>query len=167
MRRAPKVLSVASGPLPRFLDFVTATLMNKLLLFAFLAVFSLTAAAGQKAPLPTKLKSAKTLLLVNEGVSAKLFDKVYAELKKWNRFQLVEGKQDADVVMALSRGSMSGAIAGSKGSIFGIAAADFSVRITDARDDTPLWADAIDGGHSTWYAGDSIVSHLRKRMDSN
>ena len=141
--------------------------MDKLLLFAFLAVLSFPAAAGEKAPLPTKLKTAKTLLLVNEGVSAKLFDKVYAELKKWNRFQLVEGKEDADVVMTLARGSTSGVIAGGKGGIFGATVADFSVRITNARDDTPLWADAIDGGHSTWYAGDSIVSHLRKRMDSN
>jgi hypothetical protein len=140
--------------------------MNKLLVFAFLALLSISPIAAEKAPLPAKLRTAKTMLLVNEGVSAKLFDKVYSELKKWNRFQFVESKEEADIVMSISRGSTSGAIVGGKTGIFGISVSDFAVRIIDAKDDAPLWADAIDGGHSTWYAGDSIVAHLRKRIDS-
>jgi|SRR5215472_3307530 len=140
--------------------------MNKLPLFVFLIALSISAIAGEHPPLPAKLKAAKSVLLVNDGVSAKLFDKVYSELKKWNRFQIVESKDDADVVMTLSHGSTTGAVAGSKTGIFGISVADISVRVSDAKDDMPLWADSIDGGHSNWYAGDSIVSHLRKRMEN-
>ena len=134
------------------------------LLFALFAALSISAIATEKAPLPAKLATAKSAFLVNDGVSAKLLDKVYSELKKWNRFQIVESKQDADIVITLSRGATSGAFGAIRGVGVGAVVTDFSIRITDAKDDSQLWADAIDGGHSTWYAGDSIVSHLRKRM---
>ena len=139
--------------------------MNRLLLpFALLAALSIPAIATEKAPLPAKLTTAKSAFVVNDGVPAKLLDKVYSELKKWGRFQLVESKQDADIVITLSRGATSGGFVAVRGFGGGAVVTDISIRITDAADDLQLWADSIDGGHSTWYAGDSIVSHLRKRM---
>jgi hypothetical protein len=140
--------------------------MNRLLLFALLAALSIPAIAAEKAPLPAKLTTAKSAFLVNEGVSARLLDKVYSELKKWNRFRLVESREDADIVITLSRGATSGAFAAVRGFGGGAVVTDISIRITDATDDVQLWADSIDGGHSTWFAGDSIVSHLRKRMEN-
>jgi hypothetical protein len=140
--------------------------MQRLLLLALLLVLSIPAIAGEKAPLPTKLATAKTVFLVNDGVAAKLFDKVYSELTKWNRFRLVESNHDADIVLTLSRGAASGAFVGTKAIGLGAVASDISLRITDSKDDTPLWADSIDGGHSAWYAGGALVSHLRKRMDN-
>ena len=140
--------------------------MNRLLILALFSILSFSAIAGEKAPLPIKLTTAKTAFLVNDGVSAKLFDKVYSELTKWKRFRMVETGQDADIIVTLGHGATSGAFAGSNGIAMGAVVSDISLRITDAKDNTPLWGDTMDGGHSAWYAGGTLVSHLRKRMDN-
>ncbi len=67
-------------------------------------------------------------------------------------------------MIALSRGGISGASMAVRGFGAGAVQSDISVRITDSKDDSQLWADSLDGGHSTWYTGDKIVSHLRQRM---
>jgi hypothetical protein len=102
------------------------------------------ALAREKTPVPAKLLSAKTAFLVNDGTSAKTFDRFYAELKKWNRFQLVENKDQADIVVVLSSRAMG---------------MQFYIEITDTTNNTPLWSDSA-------YTARKFVSGLRNRMEN-
>jgi hypothetical protein len=56
-----------------------------------------------QAPLPEDLLKAKTAFVMNDGVRAKYFDDFYNRLKKWGRFEIVQDKQKADSIIALSK----------------------------------------------------------------
>jgi predicted Zn-dependent protease len=79
----------------------------------------------------------------NDGTWSKAYDKFYVALKKWNRFQLVETKDEADIVIVLSTqaGEFGGGVATSGGVLVAGTESKFYIRITDARDATPLWSD--------------------------
>jgi hypothetical protein len=53
------------------------------------------------APLPAKVLSAKSVYIENHG-SAKNADKAYDELKKWGRWEIVQDRAKADLVLMLS-----------------------------------------------------------------
>ena len=106
---------------------------------------------AQQAPLPPRLTSAKTAAVVNDGTWAKAFRKFYKALRKWNRFHLIENKDQADIVIVLS--NQLGALHA------------YQIRITDAKDGTLLWTDY--GGGAKFLLSNSpvkLVKHLRKRF---
>jgi hypothetical protein len=109
------------------------------------------------ASVPDRLIHAKSALVVNAGVRLEVFDKFQAELQKWNRFRLVQRKEDADITILLS--STSGELFG------GGSESKFYVRISDAKDGSPLWADMIETAGSVSGSGKRLVSNLRKEMD--
>jgi hypothetical protein len=128
------------------------------------------AVAGEKAPLPAKLKSAKTAFLVNDGVWYKVHDKFYAELKKWGRFQIVESKEEADIVIVLSAraGEVGGAVAVPSGQVvIGGSESKFFVRITDAKDGTPLWSDSTSEAMLVSNSAKRFVKTLKQRLKGN
>ena len=61
------------------------------------------------APLHPKILAAKTVYLENHG-SAKLAGKAYDELKKWGRWEMVEDRTKADlvIIVSLEKGQSSG-----------------------------------------------------------
>ncbi len=122
--------------------------MFRLTLILVMAVAPLFA---QQAPLPPRLTSAKTAAVVNDGTWAKAYRKFFKALRKWNRFHLIENKEQADIVIILSNqpGTLSA----------------YQIRITDAKDGTLLWSDY--GGPAKFLLSNSpvkLVKHLRKRF---
>jgi hypothetical protein len=133
---------------------------------------ALPALAGDKAPLPAKLVNAKTAFVFNDGTWVKVYDKFYNELKKWNRFQLVESKDEADIVIALSNrpGSTTVGVATvgtSSGVVVGGSESKFYIYITDAKDGTPLWSDSTGETLLVSNSAKKLVKRLRKRMPEN
>jgi hypothetical protein len=134
----------------------------------FLASFSISTGLAQKAPAPERLMRAKSAFVVNDGVWFKAFDKFYGEFKKWNRFQLVQSKEQADIIVVLSNsaGSLVGGVSIPSGGVFvGGSESKFYMRITDARDGTPLWADMTGETLLVSNSAKKMVSNLQKRMD--
>lgn len=124
---------------------------------------------GQKAPLPQKLTSARTAVVFNDGAWIKVYDKFYTVLKKWNRFQLVETKEQADIVIVLSTnpGSLGGGIVSSPsgvGVVIGGSESKFYMRITDAKDGTPLWSDSAGETMLVSNSAKRFIKRLRKRF---
>lgn len=122
--------------------------MIRLVLILVMAAAPLFA---QQAPLPPRLTSAKTAAVVSDHVWAKAYRKFYKALRKWNRFHLIENKEQADVVITLSL---------QPGQVFA-----FQLRITDAKDGTLLWSDYA--GPAKFILSNSpvkLVKHLRKRF---
>lgn len=58
-------------------------------------------AKNPHAPLRPQILAAKTVYVENHG-SARLKDKAYDELRKWGRWEIVEDRSKADLVIALS-----------------------------------------------------------------
>jgi hypothetical protein len=58
--------------------------------------------AAQEPPLPTALKTAKTLYLVNGGVAKSTVDHTVAALRKWGRWTLVADAEASDVTLTLT-----------------------------------------------------------------
>lgn len=53
-------------------------------------------------PLPASVLSAKSLYIQNDSGSADMADKAYTQLKEWGRFQIVDSKEKADLVLVLN-----------------------------------------------------------------
>ena len=129
--------------------------MNRLLILALLSFLSIPVIAGEKAPLPAKLTAAKTAMLINEDASVKVFDALYDQFKKWNRFRLTENKDEADIVVLLS----------ARQEVLAGLIPNYYLKISDAKDETPLWSDSCQEGLRVAYPAKKMVSTLRKRMD--
>jgi hypothetical protein len=113
---------------------------------------------------------AKSAVVVNGGVRFKVFDKFYAELAKWNRFRLVQRKEDADITILMSStsGELFGGIAvPTGGAVIGGSESKFYMRISNARDGMPLWTDVTEEAGLVSNSGKRLVSNLRKRMGGN
>jgi hypothetical protein len=119
-------------------------------------------AFGQ-APLPDALLKAKTAFVVNDGVQNEQFDKFYNEIKKWGRFEIVQDRQKASIIVLLSARPGKKAVAVPVGNVtYSYSEAEHYIQILDARDETVLWSD-FTGYWSNNPKG--LVSNLRKKME--
>jgi hypothetical protein len=82
------------------------TLGNRFVrLFTFLfaiSSFVVPVHAKHKLPLPAQVLTAKTIFIDNQAGYASIGDKVYDELRKWGRYQVVDSPGKADIVLLLS-----------------------------------------------------------------
>jgi hypothetical protein len=53
-------------------------------------------------PLPPQVMTAKTVYIDNQSGVAKLGDRCYSEIQKWGRFQVVQDRKQADLILLLS-----------------------------------------------------------------
>jgi hypothetical protein len=71
-----------------------------------LALASLASAkkqqAQQHAPLPAKVLESKTIYLQNDSGWAEMADRAYAQLKAWGKYQVVDVKEKADLILVLA-----------------------------------------------------------------
>lgn len=144
--------------------------MRKVMIFLLL---SAVCVAADHAPLPKQLFEAKTAYIANESGYADIGDKCYQELKKWNRFSLVDNANKADVIFWLgSSEKASGFSVYSQtydnGMTLGTATPNSSgktiLKAVDPKTDDVLWTDSRvwRGFHS---ATKTLVKELRKRME--
>ena len=75
--------------------------MNPLRSVAAVSLLSVFAFAGQHAPLPPQLMSAKTVYIENNTGQASFADKCYDELTKWGRFRVVSDPKQADLTFQI------------------------------------------------------------------
>lgn len=54
------------------------------------------------APIPAKVLSAKKLFLLNAAVDTLAYDSVYAAVKDWQRFEIVDSASAADLLMVVT-----------------------------------------------------------------
>lgn len=58
----------------------------------------------EHAPLPAKVLTAKTIFIQNETNQPEIADKAYTQLKSWGRYQVVDSKEKADLVLLFTLG---------------------------------------------------------------
>lgn len=118
--------------------------MRRMIFVAFL--FCFIQAYAKTPPIPEELLNAKTALVVNGGAEVKDFEKLCKLLKEWGRFELVQDKKSADIVITIStqlenRTVQSPNVGGMSGGVVTIQVLINYLRISDARLDTQLWSD--------------------------
>ncbi len=62
----------------------------------------ISAKEKQHLPLPPQVMSAKTVYIDNQSGQAKIGDRAYEEIKKWGRFQVVQDRKQADLILLLT-----------------------------------------------------------------
>jgi len=58
----------------------------------------------EHAPFPAKVLSAKTIFIQNETNQPGIADKAYTQLKSWGKYQIVDSKEKADLVLLFTLG---------------------------------------------------------------
>ncbi|MEO8681989.1 MAG: hypothetical protein ABI665_23275 [Vicinamibacterales bacterium] len=78
--------------------------MKRLLLIAalVLAVGCVSSLVAEDLPIPSALKDARTVYVVNTGVNPHIVDNSLKALRTWNRWALVADAKDADITLTLS-----------------------------------------------------------------
>jgi len=119
--------------------------------------------AYAKDPIPEALLNAKTALVKNGGASEKDFNKLNESLKKWGRFELVEDRKSADIVITLSTGLgiRNMERPGGSGAVQSLQVQVNYLSITSARDDSKLWNDETPGYEKN---PDILVSSLKRKL---
>jgi len=56
----------------------------------------------EHAPLPAKVMTAKTIFIQNDSGYAEMADTAYTQLKAWGKYQIVDAKEKADLVLVLA-----------------------------------------------------------------
>lgn len=147
--------------------------MRKTVVFLLLSVVAM---AADHAPLPQKLLAAKTIYIDNRSSYSTIADKVYSELTKWNRFQVVDSPDKADIVFLLSSTvQTSGYTARTTTSQYGNTSYGNTSIAADEDGFTHLQIISRDNGQILWAetrrwvmfrsATKGIVKDLRKRME--
>ncbi|MGB8768500.1 MAG: hypothetical protein WCC92_02725 [Candidatus Korobacteraceae bacterium] len=74
-----------------------------------ITIFTISSAAKSKhLPLPPQITAAKTVYIDNQSGMAKLGDRAYEQLQKWGRFQVVQDRKQADLILLLSAREYNG-----------------------------------------------------------
>ena len=132
--------------------------MFAVLLFCFIQAYA-------KDPVPEALVNAKTAVVRNTGAEDKDFDKFCKLLKEWGRFEIVQERSKADIVMALSTQLQTRTIRlpNTGGGFGGVQSQDVlitHISISSTRDDSVLWSD-----HTTDSKDPSpLISNLKKNL---
>ena len=137
---------------------------------------SATLLAQDVAPLPDKLVAAKSAYLINESGDIKAFDRLFKDLKVWNRFNVVTDRDQADIIivlMAKERGGVavasgtavtSGNVASGSGTSVNVPSVFLQIRISDRTNQEVLWTDEAEKWITSGHAPAKLISNLRKRF---
>jgi hypothetical protein len=114
-------------------------MMFAVLLFCFTQIYA-------KSPISEVILNAKTAIVINDRATQKDFDKFNEALKEWGRFEFVQDRASADIIITLSadiktRNIQIPNVGGGYGGVQSQPVLVNSIRILNAKDDTPLWSD--------------------------
>jgi hypothetical protein len=118
--------------------------MRRMMLVTILFCFTQTYA---KEPISEVLLNAKTSIVKNDGALDKDFAKFCEVLKEWGRFEFVQERASADIIIWLApdiktRNVQIPSVGGGMGSVQSQQVIINTIRILNATDDTLLWSDA-------------------------
>jgi hypothetical protein len=138
--------------------------MRRMLPVVFLFCFIPTYA---KTPIPEALLNAKTAIVENSGAEAKDFARFCEVLKEWGRFEIVQNRAKADIVITLSAGvenrniQMPNAGGGMAGGVVSQDVLINYIHIANLADNAPLWSDKTPGDSKDPKI---LVSNLKNKM---
>jgi hypothetical protein len=89
------------------------------------------------APLPAKILSAKKIFLLNGGDDL-AYDTVYAAVKKWGRFELVDSPAAADLTVEINWSLTQSGYGAARASVPRV---QFVLTVFDAATRDPLWSE--------------------------
>jgi hypothetical protein len=117
--------------------------MRKMMFAVFLLCFVPTYA---KTTIPEELLNAKTAVVLNEGAEVKDYEKLCKLLKEWGRFEFVETRGAADIIIKLSiqLKTRNVQLPSTSGGLGGFSPQQVIVSyliIYDAKNDNQLWTD--------------------------
>jgi hypothetical protein len=124
--------------------------MKALALVMACLIVPVSLSADEKAPLPGKIQSAKTVFMINDSSEPKLGDAFYRELLHAKRWQVVTDRQGADLILIISqRDSPAGVV--SIGSANGTAQGYAVGNVAVATQSTTATSTAIPVTNSSWH----------------
>jgi hypothetical protein len=127
-----------------------------------------------KAPLPERLFQAKTVYIDNQSQHAEILDRAYTALKEWNRYQIVQDKSKAELIVVLTvssevRGSYTTGSVNDYGQI-NATTSPTRVRYTTLVVFDPTNGETLFADTRRWHpfgsATKDAVKELRKRMEA-
>ena len=135
--------------------------MRKIVFAVFLFCFVQSYA---KTPIPDTLVNAKTAYVTREGPEDKDFNKFCKLLQEWGRFELVQTRDKADIVIQLSIQLQTQTVrmpntGGGFGGMTNQQVIVSSMHIYDAKDNSELWKDSIQSKDPK-----NLVSNLKDKM---
>jgi serine/threonine protein kinase len=141
-----------------------------------------TAFAQDKyAPLPEKVINARTIFYVNDTGSSRFGDNLYQELEKWNRWEVVTDKKNADLILVLSQrdhiegtivtatatATTSGHATYATGTGAPMKSSSWHIFLIDPTSGETVWV-AVHTGGRLWQSWGSVarslLSDIQKRM---
>jgi hypothetical protein len=130
------------------------------MLFAVILVFCFTLTYA-KDPIPEFLLKAKTAVVDNSRAEQKDIDKLCEALKNWGRFELLQSKSNADIVITLTRESKEEMVTGPGGRMQNQQFLVNRIHIYKRDDDSLLWSD-----ETSSYSKDPkvLVSKLKSTL---
>ncbi|MCU1248737.1 MAG: hypothetical protein JWQ49_1766 [Edaphobacter sp.] len=132
--------------------------------------FSLPAlGAKDRPPLPAEIKTAKSIYLDNESGIAIVADYAYRELKKWNRFEITDSPDKADLIFVFTgsdeRSTSTGMANGKPITMTGGPCHATLVVRSSKNHDQSLWQDTK---NCSWHgASADLIRELKKRMEDH
>jgi predicted Ser/Thr protein kinase len=140
-----------------------------------------TAFAHDKyAPLPEKVINARTIFYINDTGSSRFGDNLYQELEKWNRWEVVTDKKNADLILVLSqRDHIEGTIATANATTSGhdtyatgtsapIKSSSWHIFLIDPTSGETVWVSSHTLGARLWQSWGSVarslLSDIQNRM---
>jgi len=130
-----------------------------------------------KAPLPSRVLEASTVYLVNDSGDTKALDSAYNALKKWGKYEVVQDRSKADLLLVLTENAdyvcsmntasvssnQRGTYAQGSGVSIPVKARTFFLRLFDARTGEPLWTETRLMYWTPAKTAKLLVERLRKR----
>ncbi len=116
-----------------------------------------------KDEIPEALMNAKTAAVENARAEQKDFDKLIEHLTKWGRFELVQDKSKADIVITLTREAREQMVNGPGGRMQNQQYLTNRINIFQREGNALLWSD-----ETSSYSKDpkSLVSKLKSKLKS-
>ena len=109
-----------------------------------LALLLLAGSVAGQAPLPTALRDARTVYLVDETGDRRRLDLLAAEVLALKRFRLVADRSAAETVWTLMKGRAPTSTAVPVAGLWvAVASQEFTLIITTAADPAPLWTTTV------------------------
>jgi hypothetical protein len=127
-----------------------------------------------KSPLPERLFQAKTVFIDNQSQHADILDKAYTAFKEWNRYEIVQDKSKADLIVIVTvssevRGAYTSGSVNDNGQITATTSPTrvgyTTMAVIDPANGQTLFADTR-RWHLFGSATKDAVKELRKRMEA-
>jgi len=129
---------------------------------AALLVVTSTSSVAFQAPIPRALLTAKRAYLLNEAGDLKRFDSLADELRKWGRFELVDQKDNADVLIVFGK-IVKGQAGSARNSGYVAPVERVTLEIRDRTDESLLWREETG---PLFSPEQRLTKHLRERLAS-